>query len=243
MSRPPPALSIVVPAYNESARFEPFAHDLGAFLRGWNVPHEVLWIDDGSTDDTAAKVERVCASYGNEARPWRLLRQGTNRGKGAAVQRGVQESRGEAVLFMDADGSFSPDQIPDIWKALERAPVAVGNRNDPASRIEQPLLRRWVSRGSSLLTRILFGTGLPDHSCGFKGFRREAAETLFASLSDPRWTFDVEILWRARQRGLEVASVPVRCVHRPGSRLRPLDPLRMLGRLVRLRLASRAGSG
>ncbi|MBI4230257.1 MAG: glycosyltransferase [Planctomycetes bacterium] len=229
-------VSILIPAYNESGRLDPFARDLASFLRAWAVPHEVLWIDDGSVDDTAAKIAALCEAHGTQERPWRLVRQETNRGKGAAVQRGVRESRGGAVLFLDADGATSPDQIPALLAALERAPFAVGDRNHPSSRTLQPPLRRLTSWGFNLCTRMILGTEVRDHLCGFKALRTDEARRLFERLSDPRWTFDAELLWRARKARIEVVAIPITWNHREGTKLRPLDPLWMLGRLVRLRL-------
>lgn len=228
-----PSVSIVVPAYNEAGRVDPFLLDLAAFLDGWGGSHEVLLVDDGSADDTRRHLDAACA--GRAA--WRVLVQPRNLGKGAAVQRGVREARGDAVLFLDADGATSPDQIPALLAALADAPFAIGDRHDPASRTVQPPLRRLTSWGFNRYVRILFRTGVRDQLCGFKALRREAARTLFTELSDPRWTFDVELLWRARRLGMRVATVPIRWTHRAGTKFRLLDPARMALRLLRLRLA------
>lgn len=210
-------VSLVIPAYNEEGRLPPFLGLLERFHSA-HPEHilEVLVADDGSTDRTSA----VAESFANRL-PLHVLRLPRNRGKGAAVRAGVLAAAGDAVIFMDADGATGPDELPKLLRALERAPIAVGNRWMAGSVVtdRQPFraFSGWVYR-----TYVsLFGLRGIDTMCGFKGFQRAVANDLFAELHDERWLFDTEIMLRARRRGLRVENVPIAWTSKHGSKLGP----------------------
>ncbi|TSC72443.1 MAG: glycosyl transferase [Parcubacteria group bacterium Gr01-1014_38] len=209
-------VSLVIPAYNEEGRLPTFLEELVTFGRkAPGVLREVLVVDDGSTDRTAA-VARMFA----DLLPLRVIRVPENRGKGAAVRTGVFESHGEVVVFGDADGATAPAELPKLLAALERAPIAVGNRWMPGSRVEgrEPFraLSGWMYR-----TYVsLFGLRDIDTMCGFKGFRRDVARTLFEPLREERWLFDTEIMLRARRRGYAIANVSIHWTSKHGSKLK-----------------------
>src|SRR5581483_5310702 len=139
-------VSLVIPAYNEEKRLEPF---LASILRYYphhqSDIHEIIVVDDGSTDQTSA-----VANTFNHRLPIRVLRLEPNQGKGAAVAAGVQASHGEAIVFMDADGATDISELPKIIAALGTNDVAVGNRWMKGAHTERrSLLRRfagWVYR-------------------------------------------------------------------------------------------------
>lgn len=214
--------SLIIPAYNEEGRLPAFLRELSAFhQRHPNLLDEVLVVDDGSADRTS----EVARSFADQL-PLKVMRFPNNRGKGAAVRAGVLEARGETVIFMDADGATSPDEIPNIVRALEHAPIAVGNRWMPGSRVadREPFraFSGWVNR-----TYVgLFGLREVDTMCGFKGFRRDVARALFDHLYSERWLFDTEIMLRARRRGVPMTHVPIAWTSKHGSKLRPAVLLR-----------------
>lgn len=210
-------VSLVIPAYNEEGRLPPFLQQIERFHQEHpGVIVEVLVADDGSTDRTAA----VAEAFANRL-PLHVLRLPRNRGKGAAVRSGVLAAAGDAVIFMDADGATGPDELPKLVDALERAPIAVGNRWIVGSLVtdREPFraFSGWVYRAYV----SLFGLGGIDTMCGFKGFRRDVANGLFANLHDERWLFDTEIMLRARRRGLRVENVPIAWTSKHGSKLGP----------------------
>lgn len=209
--------SLIIPAYNEERRLPGFLRALSDFHASHGgMLREILVVDDGSSDRTASVAEDFRTGL-----PLRVIRILKNRGKGAAVRAGIQEAEGDAVVFMDADGATSPDELPKLVQALERSPIAVGNRWMPGARVRDREPFRAVSGWVYRAYVGMFGLQDIDTMCGFKGFRRESARTLFEKLREERWLFDTEIMLRARRLGYHVANVPITWTSKRGSKLRP----------------------
>ena len=217
-----PAVSIVLPAYDEAARIGPALDELFGYLRANDLgPWDVLVVDDGSNDRTADIVAARPETSGPEP-ILRVLRR-PHRGKGAAVQAGMLAATGDLVLFTDADLATPPDQLPLLTEALADHDVALGSRVQPDGtdrRASQPLHRRLLGRYFHLLAAIWVTGDVPDTQCGFKGFRRQAAQDLFARQRIVSIVFDAEIIHLARRRGYRVAVVPVHWSDKRGSRMR-----------------------
>ncbi len=230
-----PALSIVVPAYNEAQRIGPTLHAITRYMDRSSASYEVIVVDDGSRDATRDVIDELAREHSAIS----LLALGTNQGKGAAVRAGVLASRGDEVLFSDADLSTPIDELPRLRAALAAgADVAIGSRASGDGKVVQPLLRRIQSRMFHFAVRTLGFAAvieLRDTQCGFKLFRRGVARALFQELTIARFAFDVEVLELAHRR-FQVAEVPVAWTHAEGSKVRPgIDAIAMLGDLVRLR--------
>lgn len=253
-----PTLTIVLPAYDEAERIEPALDELFGYLRragparegGRSAaelgPWDVLVVDDGSRDDTAARVEaRPEAQPGPDGSPPRLrVLRCPHGGKGAAVRSGILAATGDLVVFADADMATPPDQLPLLTSALADHEVAVGSRVQPDGsdrRASQPFHRRQLGKVYRLLAGIWVTGPVPDTQCGFKGFRREVGQDLFSHQRITSIVFDAEILHLARRRGYRVAIVPVEWTDKHGSRMtvRPLIALRVLWDLVRIPLLHR----
>lgn len=208
-------VSLVIPAFNEEGRLPAFLESLARFHAEYpSFLAEVIVVDDGSTDRTI----RVTESF-RDRLPLRVTGFAINSGKGAAVRAGVHEAAGDAVVFMDADGATAPSELPGLVSALNRSPIAVGNRWMSGSRVigREPVraVSGWVYRQYM----AVFGLAGIDTMCGFKGFRRDVARALFERLQDSRWLFDAEIMLRARRRGYAIASVPITWTSKHGSKL------------------------
>lgn len=231
-----PALSIVVPAYNEAERIAPTLRAITDYLDRGPSSYEVIVVDDGSRDSTREVVAELAQAHASVT----LLALDKNRGKGAAVRAGVLASRGDEVLFSDADLSTPIAELPRLRAALaDGADVAIGSRASADSNVVvQPLLRRIQGRVFHAAVRMLgFAavTTLRDTQCGFKLFRRSVARALFQDLTISGFAFDVEVLELAHRR-FQIAEVPVAWTHASGSKVRPgIDALGMLADLVRLR--------
>ncbi|KAL1503449.1 hypothetical protein AB1Y20_011936 [Prymnesium parvum] len=229
------ALSVVLPSYNEARRLPATLDATLAYLqqhRPAPLDWELIVVDDGSTDDTAAAV----TSLGLSAQ-LRLLRTPRNRGKGAALAAGVLAARGAHVLLMDADGATPISALPRLEAA--RADVAVGARPSGG----RPWRRELQARGFRLAARAaLPAAGAPqDTQCGFKLLTRHAARECFSRLHLQRWAYDVELLYVALQLGLTVTSVPVPWADIPGSKIRWYTPLTMLVDVLRVAILYRCG--
>ncbi len=230
-----PELSIVIPAYDEERRIGGTLDRTFAYLDHHLPESEVLVVADGSTDGTTTLVRRRA-----ETEPrLRLLVSLGNRGKGAAVRRGVLASRGRYVLFMDADLATSLDEVAGFIERLERgSDVVIGSRAHRESNIveRQSWGRERMGKTFNLIVQALLVRGYWDTQCGFKAFRREAADAIFGRLTIERFAFDVEVLLLAQDLGLSVEEVPVSWSHVPESKVSPLgDASRMLLDLLVLR--------
>jgi dolichyl-phosphate beta-glucosyltransferase len=229
-----PGLTIVIPAYNEERRLPRTLAALRDYQEHCECALEVLVVDDGSTDGTAALVQREAGTMAGLhilARP--------HQGKGAAVRAGMLAATQPLVMLCDADLSMPVEQLDRFRTALELgAQVAVGSRELPEShRYREPALRHLMGRVFNLLVRLLVVQGLNDTQCGFKGFQRDVAYRLFSLQRMRGFSFDAEILFLARRYRLRVEEVPIDWHFDADSRVRPgVDTVRMTIDLLHIRL-------
>ena len=231
------SISIVIPAYNEEQRLGPTLTAILSFLSQRPTRFaEVLVVDDGSRDGTARIVEQFSAAHPQI----RLLRNPGNRGKGYSVRHGVLESRGEWILFTDADLSAPIEELDKLFDAVRRthADIAIGSRALERSLIQvhQSWFRETAGRMFNLFLRLLTGLPFLDTQCGFKLYRRQAAQEIFRRQRLERFGFDAEVLYIARRLGFRCVEVPVRWSHSPGTKVSMLrDSLDMFLDLLRIR--------
>jgi glycosyltransferase involved in cell wall biosynthesis len=237
-----PLISIVIPAYNESARI---GKALGEVLRcvherDWHA--EVLVVDDGSTDHTAAIVQEMAEVHPEV----RLLCNPENRGKGFSVRQGVLHAVGEMVMFTDADLSAPMEEAERLFEALRQgADIAIGSRwlDRKRQTLKQPLYRQFFGRCFNAITRLVMGLPFADTQCGFKALHRPVAQTIFQLQRIERWGFDPELLFIALKRGYSVREVPVTWGHDERSRLSYLkDGVKMLEEIAYIRWEAFAGA-
>lgn len=231
-----PRWSVIIPAFNEARRLPPYLDEVVAYFDGRGEPYEVLVVDDGSTDDTAARVERLAHPHPRV----RLLRLGRNAGKGAAVRRGMLAAAGRWRLFADADGATPIAELKRLEPALEAgADLAIGSRvlPDPSVSVVAQPNRVRAGRAFNWLVARLGLRAVADSQCGFKVFTASAAERLFPRLRTDGFGFDVELLLLAQRLGYRIVEVPVNWTDQPGSKVTVLrDGPRMLWQIVRARL-------
>jgi dolichyl-phosphate beta-glucosyltransferase len=218
-------LSIIVPAYNEEQRLPPTLDRLHAFLSSQPLRYEILIVDDGSKDNTCDVVEAAMARIPN----LRLVRQLPNRGKGAAVRRGMLAARGQIRVMCDADCSMPPEELPRLLAPLVacKAEIAIGSRYAEGARtnVKQPFYRVLWSRLANKVIQRSLVPGIRDTQCGFKAFTAEAARDLFKRGKIDGWAFDLEILALALRRGFAVEEVGVEWLDDNRSRINPLKDL------------------
>jgi len=244
MTRSPDQLltySFVIPAYNESVRIRPTLHALLRQVQEQNWDAEILVVNDGSSDDTA----QIVREYGKLHPQILLVENPGNRGKGYSVRNGMLHARGDICLFTDADLSSPLTEAQKLFDAIgQGADIAIGSR---WLRVElqterQPLYRQAFGRIFNLVLRVILGLRFADTQCGFKAFRRDAAQRIFPLQKIERWGFDPEILFLARRAGLRVEEVPVLWAHSEGTRLHPFrDGLRMFAEVLRIRWYAMTG--
>lgn len=215
------SLSIVIPAYNEEKRLPGTFEQLKRFLaspHGWDSI-EIVIVDDGSKDATAAAVEHFAAS--NPI--FRLVRNPGNRGKGYAVRNGALSSKGEWVLMTDADLSSPIEELAKLIDAVrgQSADIAIGSRAIDRSlvSVRQPVFREYSGRLFNLVMRMVTGLTFKDTQCGFKLFDRRAVEPIFSRQILDGFGFDVEDLFIAKTLGFKAVEVPVRWANVEGTKV------------------------
>lgn len=229
-------LSIVIPAYNEENRIPRTLEHIRSFLqtKGWDA--EVIVVNDGSKDDTAAVVRRFAARHSFV----QLIDNPVNAGKGGAIRDGVLRATGDIILFTDADDSTPIEDADKLIAAIKQgADIVIGSRwvDRDLQANPQPWYRRLNGRLYNLLLRSVLGLDLTDTQNGFKAFTNAAGKAIFAQQKIPGWGFDAESLFFAHKLGLNVREVPVEYIYYPeGSKIRPYrDGARMLMELLLVR--------
>ncbi|MBI4617789.1 MAG: glycosyltransferase family 2 protein [Planctomycetes bacterium] len=220
MSSDRPEISIVIPAYNEETRLPRTLDRLVEYFGGRKGEWELVVVDDGSRDGTAALVERFLAG-----RPvGRLVRLGANRGKGGALRAGMLAARGRWILFMDADLSTPLEEMERMRPHFADHEVVSASRRIAGSEILefQPFYRRFMGRCFTLLSNLAMLHKVSDYTCGFKAFRADAAREIFGRGRIDGWGYDVEILFLATRLGYRLKEVPVRWKNDPQTRVRLL---------------------
>jgi len=233
-------VSIVVPAFNEAHRIGDSISKIDAFMRQAPFWCELIVVDDGSTDNTAAVVKEV------PAKGLHLVRNNENHGKGYTVRQGVLAAKGKYVLFTDADLSAPIDELNKLLDVAvnEDADVVIGSRGLNPAYIEkhQSALRELSGQTFNLMVRVVLGLKIHDTQCGFKLFHREKSRRIFEQQRTQGFGFDPELLFLAKRAGLTINETPVRWSHAEGSKIRLFrDGLRMFLELVLIRFNALIG--
>jgi dolichyl-phosphate beta-glucosyltransferase len=227
------SISIIIPAYNEEKRLPGTLRKILAYLAAgsWSFT-EILVVDDGSSDATAAAAERFPQV--------RVLRNPGNRGKGYSVRHGMLEAKAQWALFSDADLSAPIEELEKLWEAAGKSgvEVAIGSRalNRRLIGVHQSMLREYGGRAFNLALRAITGLPFWDTQCGFKLFEGRAAREIFRRQRAEGFGFDAEALFIARHLGYRIVEVPVRWNHVEGTKMRLFqDTLRMVADLFSVR--------
>jgi len=231
--------SIIIPVYNEAGRVPKNIDAIFGFLEtlGWTT--EVIFVNDGSTDDTGKVLESYQKDLG-----FKVVGYQKNRGKGYAVRQGALAAAGRWIVFFDIDLATPITELGKL-PPLAAGPnsVIIGSRRLAGSRIErgESKIRTLLGKGFGLLSKI-FVPEITDFTCGFKAFRREAAREIFGAARINRWAFDTEILFIAKLKGFSIKQIPVSWRHDNDSRVRVLrDILRSAVELLLIALNLFAG--
>lgn len=209
-------LSLIVPVYDEEKIIKRNLQEIINFLKTRKYSWEIVVVDDGSHDDTCEIVDEFVGSN------IKLIKSGINMGKGAALRRGVLASKGEYIIFTDADLSVPIDFVNPVLASLENgSDVTIGSRRVKGADIakHQPKFRELMGRFHTFLARTFTGAQISDFTCGFKGFRDIAAKKVFSQSLINRWSYDDEILFLASKYGYKISEIPVRWINRDDSRV------------------------
>ena len=221
-----PFLSIIIPAYNEENRLPSTLKVVVSFLENQSYPAEVLVVDNNSTDQTS----EIIHDFSNQYPIIKGLFE-ENPGKGAAVRCGMKDAQGEYLFMCDADLSMPIEEVNQFLPPqLEDFQIAIASREAPGSiRYDEPISRHLGGRLMNWLIQIFILPGLNDTQCGFKCFHREVARDLFGKQTLEGWSFDIELLFIARQRGYSITEVAIPWIYHQESKVHAIrDAIRML---------------
>ena len=214
-------LTVIVPVYNEEQRIRVGLSQLFAYLQGGFKNWEVLYVDDGSTDRTGS----VLSEIEQEHPGVRVLRSQRNFGKGNAIRSGMMEAKGNIVMFSDADFSTPMEDANKLLKAIASgSDIAIGSRGLTESNVEvrQSWVRENMGKMFNLIIRLLLPIPFQDTQCGFKMFRKEAADVILPRMQMKGFAFDVEMLIIAQIHGMKISEVPVTWRNAKGSKVHPI---------------------
>jgi dolichyl-phosphate beta-glucosyltransferase len=228
-----PFLSIIVPAYNEEIRLPDSLKAIAGFVASKPYPVEIIVVNNNSRDRTGAIIEEFAGKF-----PFVRGMFEATQGKGAAVRTGMLAAKGDYRFICDADLSMPIEEVDKFLPPhLEGYDIAIASREAPgAVRYEEPGYRHLMGRVFNTIVRLFAVPGLQDTQCGFKMFRAEVAENLFPLQTMNGWSFDVEILYAARQWGYSIVEVPINWYYKSNTRIHPLhDSLDMFVEVFKIR--------
>ena len=231
-------LSVIIPAYNEESRLPDTLEQVFHFLEKQTFSSEVIVVENGSNDKTFEVAQKFSSRHKN----FRVIQ--TERGKGAAVKRGMLEAQGEYRFMCDADLSMPVEEIPKfIPPVLNDFDIAIASREVEGSvRYNEPKYRHFGGRGINYIIQTLALPGLNDTQCGFKCFRATVVEDIFNIQTTKGWSFDIELLFIARRRRYRVREIPIHWYYHPETKVNAVrDALRMIGDIFRIRLNALRG--
>lgn len=233
-----PFFSIIIPAHNEQNRLPSTLEQVLHFLEQQPFTSEVIVVENGSSDRTY----EVARDFAKRHDSLSVIQ--SEKGKGAAVQRGILAAQGEYRFMCDADLSMPVEEIVKFLPpTLQDFDIAIASREAKgAVRYNEPSYRHWGGRGINFLIQTLILPGLNDTQCGFKCFRAEVAEDLFQRQTLPGWSFDIELLYIARRHGYRIVEIPIHWYHFSDSKVSALrDAVRMIQDIFRIHANARRG--
>ena len=211
-------LSIVIPVYNEENRIERFLVTVVRYLKKKDFSYEIIIVDDGSKDATVDIIKVFLDK--NMPEKYSIIKLPKNFGKGGAVRKGMLDAKGEYILFADADGSTSIEEIDSFLTYFKPEDgVYIGRRTLKKG---APFNRIFFGSGYTLMANCFLQLNISDYTCGFKCYRRDCAQKIFSRQTLNNWSFDTEDLFIARNCGYSIREVLVDWQHTPGSKVNVL---------------------
>ncbi|MDD5474492.1 MAG: glycosyltransferase family 2 protein [Candidatus Methanoperedens sp.] len=203
-------VSVILPAYNEAARIENTVERTAEALRGITSSFEIIIAEDGSHDGT----DKICEALAKKYDFVTHLHSDERLGRGRAMNRAFRASKGDILCDIDVDLATDMKHLRELVQSIRDGyDFATGSRMLPQSNVKRPLKRGLASKGFNFLTRLMLGSKLYDHQCGFKSFKRTSLFAIMGTVKDTHWFWDTELLVRAQRAGYKIKEFPVEWKH------------------------------
>jgi len=229
-------LSVVIPAYNEETRIKGSLEKIHTYLDAQAYRHEIIVVDDGSTDNTVKLVKEAA----QRIKGLKLIKNGKNRGKGFSIKNGFLNAKGEYLLFSDADLSTPIEELEKLIFWLKKGhDIVIGSRGLKESdiQIHQAWYRELMGKAFNLFVQAIAVPGIKDTQCGFKCLVRNAALAICKRQRIERFSFDIEMLYIAKKFGYKTKEVPICWFNNPHTKVSILkDGYRMCLDLIKIRI-------
>ena len=198
-------LSLVVPVYNQENEVKNCIRKIKEILDNTKFKYELIVVNDGSTDDTLKQLRDIKNSFPN----LKIISYQNNKGKGCAVKKGILETSGDVVIFLDGDLDINSDCIIKYINELADCDLVIASKAHPNSKVDCPILRRFLSRMFNFFVRTFTGIKLRDTQSGLKVARGDVLRKIFEIISVKRYAFDVELLTIASLLELKIKEMPI----------------------------------
>ncbi|HYC34538.1 MAG TPA: glycosyltransferase [Candidatus Paceibacterota bacterium] len=229
-------ISVIIPAFNEEMRIVPTLTETAEFLKKNDIDSEIIVVDDGSIDATEFVSNETLSK---QSIPYKVMRHVENRGKGAAVATGIKHSKGDLILFLDADGSTSIREIERFYEYIDPANLIIGSRRLDKTLVtyHQEKSRKFIGSLATIFHKVFFRLGVEDTQCGFKLLPKSLAISFVRKAYPKGWGFDIALIHYARKCGFNVIEVGVEWRDVPGSKVRLVpDSFKTIFELIKYRM-------
>jgi len=228
-------ISIIIPAFNEEKRISKTIKGIERYLDSKNISYEIIVVDDGSSDNTLNLVK----GFSKNNNKITYITYEKNMGKGYAVREGVKNSKGNLILFSDADLSTPITEMEKLIAAIKNGfDISIASRALSNSEIivSQHFYRKTMGKIFNILVQLLIYRGIKDTQCGFKCFTKKASQEIFKRCKINGFSFDVEALLIGKKLGFKIKDIPVQWVNSPESRVHPIKhSLLMIKELLQIK--------
>lgn len=199
-------ISVVVPAYNATKYINNTVEEIDKEVRKLAKDYEIIIVDNGSVDGTPELVKKLATK---NKRLVHLVYKNPL-GKGGAVNEGIIHAKNDIVAVIDQDSATKTEYLKPLIDAINNgADISIGSRLSKGSKIKRSLKREIFSRGYNFLVRLLLGSSVKDHQCGFKAYKRDVIIDLIKNIKDTQWFWDTEMLVRAQQKKYKITEIPI----------------------------------
>ena len=195
--------SFIIPCYNEELSIQKNVSKVIGFLNSLDIEYEIICVNDGSKDFTLNALQEI--------KGINIVSYDKNHGKGYAVKKGIEASKGDYIVFMDADLSTDLSAIKEVISLIDKYPLLIGSRHTKGSKIliKQPLKRRIIGKCCRIIVNALFHFHLKDTQCGFKAIQKDLANLIISKQITMNWAFDVEYIYIAKLNNYSIKEIPV----------------------------------